>query len=84
MDHLLKGRKEWDEIYKPRLQLFGMKRINAGMACIDGQRIQFDQGGREMLLKGDGGHPYGLYCGGLIGTLRDWLGLVNLSYLTGG
>lgn len=81
VDHLLKSRKEWEEIYKPRLQLFDMRRINAGIATIDGCKLQFDQGGREMLLRGDAGHPYGLYCGGLIGTMRDWLGLVNLSYL---
>jgi len=81
VDHLLKGRKEWDEIYKPRLELFGMKRINAGIATINGENIQFDRGGRELLLKQDDGHPHGLYCGGLIGTIRDWLGLVNMSYL---
>lgn len=81
VDHLLKGRKEWDDVFKPRLELFGMKRILAGTVTINGRKLQFDQGGREMLLKEDGGHPHGLYCGGLIGTIRDWLGLVNMSYL---
>ncbi len=81
IDHLLKSRKDWETLFKPRLQLFGMKRIHAGIATINGEKLQFDHGGREMLLKEDGGHPHGLYCGGLIGTIRDWLGLVNMSYL---
>ncbi len=70
VDHLLKGRKEWEQIYKPRLQ-FDIKRINNGTAIVDGHSLQFDKGGREMLLKQDGSHPYGIYCGGLIGPIRD-------------
>jgi uroporphyrinogen decarboxylase len=81
VDHLLKGRKEWEELFKPRLQLFGLKRILAGTVTLNGVKFRFDQGGREMLLMDNGGHPHGLYCGGLIGTMRDWLGLVNMSYL---
>jgi len=80
VDHLLKGRKEWEAIFKPRLQ-FKQGRIQRGWAKVDGQIRQFDQGGRELLLRQDGSHPYGLYCGGLIGVIRDWLGLVNMSYL---
>jgi uroporphyrinogen decarboxylase len=80
VDHLLKGRKEWEEIYKPRLQ-FDMGRIQNGTAVVDGHSIQFDKGGREMLFRQDGGHPHGLYCGSLIGVMRDWLGLVNMCYL---
>ncbi|MCJ7583367.1 MAG: hypothetical protein MUO30_01160 [Anaerolineales bacterium] len=80
VDHLLKGRQEWESIYKHRLK-FTLGRIQRGWAKVDGQDRQFDQGGRELLLKQDGSHPYGLYCGGLIGVIRDWLGLVNMSYL---
>jgi uroporphyrinogen decarboxylase len=80
-DHLLKGRKEWEEIFKPRLQWQGMERINAGTATVNGIKLRFDQGGKEMLIQQEGAHPLGLYCGGMIGTLRDWLGLVNMSYL---
>lgn len=80
VDHLLKGRKEWDEIYKPRLQ-FDTNRILKGTAIVDGHEMQFDEGGREMLEKHGGAHPLGIFCGGLIGTIRDWLGLVNMSYL---
>jgi uroporphyrinogen decarboxylase len=80
VDHLLKGRPEWESIYKPSLK-FELGRIQRGWAKVDGERRQFDQGGREMLLRQDGSHPYGLYCGGLIGVIRDWLGVVNMSYL---
>jgi hypothetical protein len=80
VDHLLKGRKEWEEIYKPRLQ-FDFERINQGKATVNGYSLQFDRGGRELLMKQTGAHPIGLYCGGLIGTIRDYLGLVEMSYL---
>jgi len=80
VDHLLKGRKEWEEIYKPRLQ-FNMKRINKGTASVNGHSLQFDRGGRELLREQNGAQPNGLYCGGLIGVMRDWLGLVEMSYL---
>ncbi len=80
VDHLLKGRREWEAAFKPRLK-FEPGRIQRGRAKVDGQELQFDQGGRELLLRQDGSHPYGLYCGGLIGVIRDWLGLVNMSYL---
>lgn len=80
VDHLLKGRREWEAAFKPRLK-FELGRIQRGRAKVNGQELQFDQGGRELLLRQDGSHPYGLYCGGLIGVIRDWLGLVNMSYL---
>jgi uroporphyrinogen decarboxylase len=80
VDHLLKGRKEWERIFKPRLH-FGPHRIHHAQVKVNGQELQFDQGGRELLLRKDGPHPFGLYCGGLIGVFRDWLGLVNMSYL---
>lgn len=80
VDHLLKSRLEWEADYKHRLK-FKPERIRRGMAKVDGLELQFDQGGRELLLRQDGERPYGLYCGGLVGVMRDWLGLVNLSYL---
>jgi hypothetical protein len=80
VDHLLKGRKEWEEIYKPRLQ-FSMERVNRGWVTVDGVSLPFDCGGREMLMDSNGNSPHGLYCGGMIGVIRDWLGLVNMSYL---
>lgn len=80
VDHLLKGREEWETIFMPRLQ-FEPGRIQRGRVKVEGQELRFDQGGRELLLRQDSSHPHGLYCGGLIGVIRDWLGLVNMSYL---
>jgi hypothetical protein len=80
IDHLLKSRHEWESIFKPRLQ-FEPGRIMHGWATVDGRSLQFDQGGRELLLRQDSSHPLGLYCGGLVGVIRDWLGLVNMCYL---
>jgi uroporphyrinogen decarboxylase len=79
VDHLLKGRKEWEEIFKPRLQ-FDTRRFTQVGVTIDGVSKRFDAGGRELLL-GERQQPYGLYCGGLLGVIRDWLGLVGMSYL---
>jgi hypothetical protein len=80
VDHVLKGRTEWKTIFKPRLQ-FEPNRIQRGTVKVDGQELQFNKGGRDLLLRQGGSHPYNLYCGGLVGVLRDWLGLVNMSYL---
>jgi len=79
VDHLLKGRKEWQEFFKPRLQ-FDPRRFAEVIVTIDGVSRRFDSGGRDLLL-GEREQPYGLYCGGLLGTIRDWLGLVGMSYL---
>ncbi len=79
VDHLLKGRKEWEEIFKPRLQ-FDNRRFTQAEVTIDGVCKRFDAGGRELLL-GERQQSYGLYCGGLLGVIRDWLGLVGMSYL---
>ena len=80
VDHLLKGRKEWDEIYKPRLQ-FDIERIKKGTVKVNGHLLPFDGGGCELLMEKTDAHPVGLYCGGLIGAIRDYLGLVEMSYL---
>ena len=67
VDHLLKGRKEWQEHYLPRLQ-FSESRLDpkalAGLA---------DTTARE--------YPIGIFCGSLFGEIRNWLGLVGVSYL---
>ena len=79
VDHLLKGRREWEEIFKLRLQ-FDPRRFLETVVTIDGASKRFDAGGRELLI-GERQQPFGLYCGGLLGVIRDWLGLVGMSYL---
>ncbi len=67
VDHLLKGRKEWEEHYLPRLQ-YKSERINREAL--------------ERLKDRDYDNMLGLWCGSLIGVIRDFAGVVGLSYLT--
>jgi uroporphyrinogen decarboxylase len=80
VDHILKGREEWEGFFLPRLQ-FSEKRVT-GVRVNTGQEWRpFDEGGLEYLQRGEWENPYGVYCGSLFGVVRDWLGLVQLSYL---
>lgn len=67
VDHLLKGRKEWEELYLPKLQ-YSDARINW-------ERLETlkDDTGRE--------YPVGLHCGSLYGNIRNWLTMVGSAYL---
>ena len=80
VDHILKGRKEWDEFFLPRLQ-FSEERITGESVNTGEKWLPFDEGGLDYLRCGEWERPYGLYCGSLFGVVRDWLGLVQLSYL---
>lgn len=68
IEHLLKGRAEWQEHYLPRLQ-FSPARIN-----VDPERIQAIRSGAWTF-------PIQVWAGSLYGYIRDWVGVVNLSYL---
>ncbi|HIQ05339.1 MAG TPA: hypothetical protein EYH31_06540 [Anaerolineae bacterium] len=81
IDHLLKGRKEWEEIFQPRLQ-FNQERLNSALVHVGNETLRFDQGGCEVLQASQRDFPLGLWCGSLFGVIRNWLGLVGLSYLT--
>jgi len=80
IDHLLKGRKAWEEHYLPRLQ-FSMDRIYACRVNTGSEFKQFLDGGLEYLTKGYRENPIGLYCGSLFGQIRNWLGVEGASYL---
>ena len=47
-----------------------------------GGTLRFGRGGREYLLAEEPTSPRGLWCGSLFGIIRNWLGVVGLSYLT--
>jgi len=79
VDHLLKGRREWEEVFRPRLQ-FVAERVTHSRVQVGADSLPFAAGGRELLM-GERDLPYGLYCGSLFGVIRNWLGLVGLSYL---
>lgn len=104
IDHLLKGRAEWERIFRPRLR-YNEGRLGRAKVHLppnprparegehlpppspgEGDRgvrpLRFDAGGREYLLAEAPTFPRGLWCGSLFGIIRNWLGMVGLSYLT--
>lgn len=80
IDHLFKGRKEWEEFYKPRLQ-FSPERITNELVRVNEQSVPFGDGGRDFLRGDTREYPYGLYCGSLYGFIRNFIGVENLCYL---
>jgi uroporphyrinogen decarboxylase len=67
IDHLLKDRASWEEHYLPRLQ-YSAERLN-----LEKLRAFSEPQDRQM--------PFGLLCGSLFGTIRNWLGVTGASYL---
>lgn len=80
VDHILKGRREWEEEFLPRLE-FAPKRVDEVQVNCGGEMKRFDAGGREYLLRADRETHILLHCGSLYGSLRDYLGVENLCYL---
>jgi hypothetical protein len=80
IDHLFKGRKEWEEVFKPRLQ-FHPDRVLKSYVRTNDIMVPFDQGGLEFLKAGQHDYPYGLHCGSLFGSIRDFIGVENCAYL---
>jgi hypothetical protein len=80
VDHLLKGRKEWEEFFLPRLQ-FSEERITGTTVNTGEEELPFSEGGLEYLQRGEWEKPYGLFCDSLYGVIRNWLGLVGSAYL---
>lgn len=80
VDHLLKGRKEWEEFYLPRLQ-FSESRVTEASVLVNDRMVRFDQGGKEFLQKNERDYNYGIYCGSLFGMIRNIIGVVGVSYL---
>jgi uroporphyrinogen decarboxylase len=68
IDHLLKGRKEWDEHFLPRLQ-FSTDRVRTA----EENSAYINDDGRTDIC--------GLHCGSLFGMIRNWIGLEGSAYL---
>jgi hypothetical protein len=81
IDHLLKGRREWERIFRPRLR-YSDRRLARAEVHTDRRTLRFEWGGQEYLLAEEPTAPRGLWCGSLFGIIRNWLGVVGLSYLT--
>jgi uroporphyrinogen decarboxylase len=80
VDHLLKGRTEWDAEFVGRLQ-YSDERVERTMVNCDGTLKRFDQGGREYLARDERSEHVLLHCGSLYGDIRNWVGVENLCYL---
>jgi uroporphyrinogen decarboxylase len=80
VEHTLKGRKEWDELFKPRLKFSDDRYLNS-LVNADGKLIKFTEGGLDWLKSGKRDLPMGLFCGSLYGLIRNWLGLEGACYL---
>ena len=80
IEHLLKDRASWEEHYLPRLQYSDARVTRAWVNC-DGVMVRFDQGGLDYLQRGVWTNPYGISVGSLFGVIRDWIGIVGLSYM---
>lgn len=83
IEHTLKDRSSWEKHYLPRLQ-FSEKRIRETLVMNpdNGTYTAFSEGGLEVLKDETRSQHYGLYCGSLLGDIRNWLGVTNLSYMT--
>lgn len=80
VDHLLKGRREWERLFQPRLR-WSERRLSRTKVSSETREMRFDRGGREYLLSHVPAAPRGLWCGSLFGVIRNWLGVVGMSYL---
>jgi hypothetical protein len=81
IDHTLKDRASWEKLYCPKLEFFRERVLNAKVNT--GKTfLPFNDGGLEFLKDGQWEGVIGLFCGSLLGEIRNWLGVEGLSYLS--
>ena len=80
VDHLLKDRRSWEELFKPRSQ-FAMERLANAPVYAEGQVTLFGEGGLAHFKDERREDWYGLHCGSLYGTFRNWIGMEQAIYL---
>lgn len=80
IDHLLKGRKEWEDHYLPKLQ-WSEDRFRKAYVFVNGRFVRWEEGGLEFLRDEDRDYVYGISCGSMIGVVRNILGVLGLTYL---
>ncbi len=81
IDHTLKSREIWEDEYLPRLE-YREERVTAARVNVNGVMKRYDEGGLDFLRDVEQRDvPVGLYCGSLMGQIRNWLGVTGLSYL---
>ncbi|MBN1872789.1 MAG: hypothetical protein JXA33_01050 [Anaerolineae bacterium] len=80
ISHTLKDRASWEEVFRPKLQ-YHIERVTRAWVNVEGTMVRFDQGGLDYLRQGVWINPYGIHVGSLFGVIRNWLGIVPLSYM---
>ena len=82
VDHHFKSRKEWDGDFREKLQ-FSAERYLKALVPAKNKMLPLDKGGMEYLKDTESREtPLGLHGGSLLGYIRDFIGVINLSYLT--
>lgn len=82
IDHLLKDRESWEKEYKWRLQWDENRILDANVKMPDGSYLKYRDGGSEQLMREDRQDILSLACGSAIGTIRNFVGVVGLSYMS--
>ncbi len=80
VDHLLKDRQAWEELYLPKLQ-FNAERVTNARVRVGDKMLTLAEGADAVLCSPDREHVIGLRCGSLYGTIRTWLTLEGACYL---
>jgi len=80
ISHTLVDRKSWEEHYKHRLQ-FDEKCVTEATVNNGEVFLPFSEGGLNFLKDKNRENPVGLMLGSLMGRIRDFLGVVGLSYM---
>ncbi len=82
VDHYFKGRKEWDGDFCEKLAYSESRYLDA-LVPAKNRMLTLDNGGMDYLKNTETREtPLGLYGGSLLGYIRDFVGIENLSYLT--
>ncbi len=82
VDHYFKGRKEWDEGFREKFA-YSEKRYLEALVPAKNRMLPLNKGGMAYLKETDSREtPLGLHAGSLLGYIRNFIGLENLSYLT--
>ncbi len=80
IDHIFKGRAEWEEQFKPRFE-YDEESLLETRVCTPEGHPKLREGGLDYLRSEPEGEPRGLFCGSIIGKIRNFVGMENLSYL---
>ena len=80
VDHLLKDRAAWEELYLPKLQ-FSLDRVTKAAVRVGDRMVSYEDGAGDFLRGNERDHLIGLRCGSLYGDIRTWLTMEGACYL---